>query len=376
MATSDLFPGALARMPDATASALMIWPSAEPAPPVRFVEGFELFETFARDAGADPAALAADLAALWDFVAAHPAVLASSETADAAARFLGNAIALAHPAATWRMTSEPEVGTSTRSVTVIGLVRTIVERPDQREPFLEMIASWPQADRDHQELSTLAQEDADVELVVPPVPFARPELALPEFVDDDGRVIDYGSRWAGGSPPDDAYSRVSHPVRFAPVLTVVEALVDHLETSYVVDVDRRDGEADARVVHLRPTTGAAITITISATGESVGIEAGALFQEIVPGCTCDACDESAESVADQLEETLLAIAAGGLREVFPVGRQRSLHTRILTADGGGRSSSGDPGPSLSPERLEHAAEILGRLADGWWPAWSLRDART
>lgn len=372
MATSDVFPGALARMPDAKESGLMIWSSADPAPPPRFVEGFERFETFARDAGADPAVLAADLAALWDFVAAHPAVLVSADTADAATRFLGNAIAVAHPAATWRMMSEPEVGTSTRSVTVVGLLRTIVERPDQREPFLEMIASWPQADRDDQELLALAQEDADVELVVPPEPFARPALALPEFVDDDGRVIGYGSRWADGSPPDDAYSRVSHPERFAPVLTVVEALVDYLETSYVVDVDRRDGESDARVVHLRPTTGAAITIT--ATAESVGIEAGALFRDIVPVCACDACDESAETVADQLEETLLAIAAGGLREVFPVGRQRSLHTRILTADGG-RSSSGDPGPSISPERLDRAAEILGRLADGWWPAWSLRDAR-
>jgi len=373
MATSDVFPGALARMPDAKESGLMIWSSADSAPPPRFVEGFERFETFARDAVADPAVLAADLAALWDFVAAHPAVLVSADTADAATRFLGNAIAVAHPAATWRMMSEPEVGTSTRSVTVVGLLRTIVERPDQREPFLEMIASWPQADRDDQELLALAQEDADVDLVVAPEPFVRPALALPEFVDDDGRVIGYGSRWAGGSPPDDAYSRVSHPERFAPVLTVVDALVDHLETWYDVDVDRRAGVSDARVVHLRPTTGAAITIT--ATAESVSIEAGALFRDLAPGCTCDACDETAETVADQLEETLLAIAAGGLREVFPVGQQRWLHTRILTADGGRRSSSGDPGPSLSPERLDDAAELLGRLPDGWWPAWTLRDAR-
>ena len=372
MATSDVFPGALGPMPDATASAMMIWPSVAPAPPPRFVDGFELFETFARDADADPAVLASDLAALWDFVTAHPDLLSSVETADAAARFLGNAIAVAHPGATWRMTSEPEVGTSTRSVTVVGLLRTIVERPEQREPFLEMIASWPQADRDDQELSTLAHEDADVDLVVAPVPFARPALAIPEFVDDDGRVIDYGSRWAGGSPPDDAYSRVSHPERFAPVLTVVDALVDHLETWYVVDVDRRAGESDARVVHLRPTTGAAITI--AATAESVSIEAGALFRDLAPGCTCDACDETAETVADQLEETLLAIAAGGLREVFPVGQQRWLHTRILTPDGGGRSSSGEPGPSLSPERLDDAAELLGHLRDGWWPAWSLRAA--
>ena len=365
-------------MPDVTAFATFMSPSSGPVRPPRFVEDFELFETFTRSAGADPAVLAGDLAALWDFVAAHADVIASPEMADAAARFLGNAIAVAHPAATWRMTSEPEVGTSTRSVTVVGLLRTIVERPDQRAPFLEMIASWPQADRDEQELSALAQEDAHVELVVAPVPFARPTLAIPEFLDDDGRVIDYGSRWEGGSPPEDSYSRVSHPERFAPVLSVVDALVEHLETWYDVDVEldveRRDGGADARVVHLRPTTGA--TITLTATTESVGIEAGALFRDIVPSCTCDACDESAESVADQLEETLLAIAAGGLREVFPVGDRRSLHSRILTADGGGRSSSGEPDPTLPRDRLDDAAELLEHLPDGWWPAWSLRSAQS
>ena len=41
--------------------------------------------------------------------------------------------------------------------------------------------------------------------------------------------------------------------RFAPVLSVVDALVDHLETWYA---DRRVGDAGAQIVHLRPTTGA------------------------------------------------------------------------------------------------------------------------
>jgi len=370
MATSDLFPGRLAPMPDATASATMIWPSAEPLPPARFVAGFEPFVSFARDAGADPAVLAGDVFALWDFVAAHAELLESGETADAAARFLGNTIAVAHPAATWRMTSEPEVGTSTLSIPVAGMLRTIVEHPEHREPFREMLASWPQTDRDDAELSALAHEDADVDFVVPPEHFARPALAIPEFVDDDGRVIDYGSRWAGGSPPEDAYSRVSHPERFAPVLSVVDALIDHLETWYLVDVDRRDAEPGTRVIHLRPTTGAPITVT--ATLESVDIEAGALFRDIVPGCTCDACDETAETVADQLEETLLSIAAGGLREAFPVGHRRWVHTRIRTADGTGRSSGGEPGPSVPLERLHEATELLAGLPGGWWPAWSLR----
>lgn len=370
MTTSDLFPGTLAPMPGATASATLIWPSVESVAPARFVEGFKPFAAFARDSGADPAVLATDLFALWDFIAAHAELLDAPEMTEAASRFLGNAIAVAHPAARWRMTSEPEVGTSAMSIPVAGVLRAIVEHPEQREAFREMLASWPQADRDDLESSALAHHEVDVDLVVAPMAFARPPLAIPEFFDDDGRVIDYGSRWAGGSPPDDAYSRVSHPERFAPVLSVVDALVEHLATWYVVDVDRRVSESGARVICLRPTTGATITLTVSA--ESVDIEAGALFRDRAPVCTCDACDETAESVADHLEQTLLAIAAGGLREVFPVGQRRWLHTRIHTPDGSGRSSGGQPDPAIPAKRLDEAADVLGRLPDGWWPAWTLR----
>ncbi|CAH0223204.1 hypothetical protein SRABI44_02868 [Microbacterium foliorum] len=366
-----LFPGPLAPMPDRTTIATMIWPNAAPTPPPRFVEGFEPFVAYARDAGADPAALAADPLALWDFVAAHAGLLEAPATAEAAARFLGNTIAVVHPAATWRMTSEPEVGTSVMSVPVTGLLRTMVEHPEHREPFRQMLASWPQADLDDQEDAALANEAVEVDLVTPPVPFVRPEIALPGFLDDDGRIIPYGSRWGGGPPPEDAYSRVSHLERFAPVATVVDALVAYLETWYAVAVDRRTDGSGSRIVHLRPTTGAPTTIASGATGEPLTIEAGVLFRDTVPGCTCDACDETAGSVADQLEETVLAIAAGGLREVFPVGRRRWLHTRIHTPDGTGRSSSGEPGPSLAAELLG-AEEVLRGLPDGWWPAWTLR----
>ncbi|MDF2509921.1 MAG: hypothetical protein K0Q52_3780, partial [Microbacterium sp.] len=348
---------------------MVIWPSTEPVLPPRFVEGFEPFETFTRDAGADPAALAADLVALWDFVAAHPELLDAPETAEAAVRFLGNAVAVAHPAATWRFTSEPEVGTSTIAIPVRGLLRAMAEHPEHREPFQEMLASWPQADRDAEELRSLRREEVDIDFVVAPVPFTRPALAVPDFVDDGGRVIHYGSRWPDGSPPEEAYSRVSHPERFAPVLSVVDALVGYLETWYDVDVDRRSEESGDRVFHLRPTTGP--TVTVTATPESVRIEAGALFRDVTPTCTCDACDETAESAADQIEETLLTIAAGGLREVFPVGQRRWLHTELRTPDGG-RRSSGGPDRSLSAERVDDAAGVLARLPDGWWPAWTLR----
>lgn len=135
MTTSDLFPGTLAPMPGATASATLIWPSVESVAPARFVEGFKPFAAFARDSDADPAVLATDLFALWDFIAAHAELLDAPEMTEAASRFLGNAIAVAHPAARWRMTSEPEVGTSAMSIPVAGVLRAIVEHPEQREAF-------------------------------------------------------------------------------------------------------------------------------------------------------------------------------------------------------------------------------------------------
>ena len=370
---SDVFRGPLSEMPDASRGSL-IWPSAPAPRPPRFVTGFELFARFARDTGEDPAVLAEDLAALWAFLAEHPPILSAPEMATSAARFLGNTITTAHPGATWRMTNEPEVGTSTRSIPVEGLIRMIVEHPDRREAFLDEIASWPQADQDDAELSSIANEPAAVDLVPAPVPFARPPLPAQTFLDAEGQVIHYGSRWGDESPPEDAYSRETHPERFAPVLSVVDALIDHLETWYVVDVERRTDDVGTPVTHLRPSTGA--PITLRSTDGGIVVEAGALFRQRMPGCTCDACDETAETVADRLEETVLAIAAGGLREVFPIGRQRWMHTRILNLDGGGGSSSGAPDPSLSSERLDAAAKDLGRLRDGWWPAWTLRPGRS
>ncbi len=312
-------------MPGATASATLIWPSVESVAPARSWRASSPSRPSHAIPVQTPPSSRPDLFTLWDFIAAHAELLDAPEMTEAASRFLGNAIAVAHPAARWRMTSEPEVGTSAMSIPVAGVLRAIVEHPEQRERFERCSPPGPRPTATTWRSSALAHHEVDVDLVVAPMAFARPPLAIPEFFDDDGRVIDYGSRWAGGSPPDDAYSRVSHPERFAPVLSVVDALVEHLATWYVDDVDRRVSESGARVMCLRPTTGATITLTVSA--ESVDIEAGALFRDRAPVCTCDACDETAESVADHLEQTLLAIAAGGLREVFPVGQRRWLHTR-------------------------------------------------
>ena len=42
--------------------------------------------------------------------------------------------------------------------------------------------------------------------------------------------------------------------------------------------------------------------------------AGPVAEFVFPGCACDACDETAEPVADDLVATVFAVVAGHLRQ--------------------------------------------------------------
>ncbi|MEV8171832.1 DUF6226 family protein [Microbacterium sp. NPDC077486] len=370
--SSAVFPGPFGPIPEAGAAAILWMPSPAEAPrPVRFVDGFEPFADFLRGLGIDPALLADDLAATWDVVAARPEILDRPDLAAAAARFVGNVIAVVHPAATWRMTSEPEIGTNTLSIPVAGLVQGMVQQPDQRDAFLQMLASWEQDDIDDEEMRALSAEDsAPAVVVVPARAYVRPALPPLTFHDDRGEVIRYGRRWPDGIAPEESYSRESHPERFAPLLLVVDALVEHLSREYEVEARRESGEDGTERVVLEPARGARVVIT--PTVPSVSVEAGAHFHAIVPSCICDACDETAETAADELERILLSVAAGGFREKYPVGRRAWLYTEIRSPDGERRESSSGPAPEMPAKARERTAALLRGLDDGWWPAWPLR----
>lgn len=368
----DVFPGPVGAPPGAASAILSFGPLTAAPGPVRFIEGFESFADLVEREGAVPTELAEDFPALWRFIAEHPIIADSAALAESAARFLGNAIAVLHPAATWRATPDLEVGTNTRSIPVAGLLQGILTHPERLDDFREMLASWEQDDLDDQEMQALTRDLPEPALIVPPVEYRRPTLPIHEYADDEGHIIRYGSRWAGGAPPEDAYSRESHPERFEPLRLVVDALVDHLRSGYETEVREEGGPEGARRIVLEPPTGAPIALT--ETGPGVQVEAGALFRAIIPSCTCDACDETAESAADELERTLRAIAAGGLRERYPVGRRAWQLTQLVSLGGEGRSSSSGAAPELPEEVREQKAAVLRDLDDGWWPAWPLRAA--
>lgn len=157
--------------------------------------------------------------------------------------------------------------------------------------------------------------------------YTRPFIEALKFRDESGMVIDYGNRWANlDGPPDDMYSVIDHPERFAPLQTVAAAVVDYLTENYDVDVEEGyhllagyphapDIENIARVVRLTPRSEYAAPITfVWTTDPAIRIYAGVLFDASYPSCSCIACDERWNECADELEEQTFSIVAGGLSE--------------------------------------------------------------
>ena len=212
--------------------------------------------------------------------------------------------------------------------------------------------------------------------------YVRPELPRQVFHDASGAVIDYGNRWAdrpGRLPPDDMYSVVTHPERFAPLHTVADALIAHLAETYAVtvvedpsvasDLLRRVDDA-VRAVRLVPDNpdGAPLTVVYTAF-PGVIVHAGLLHDFVFPDCGCDACDESVESAAEEMERLVLAVAAGDYAETVNNDAGTWIGYELGDAENMRRGRR-----MATPEELERVAaaarERFRALPRGWqpWPA--------
>jgi Family of unknown function (DUF6226) len=93
-------------------------------------------------------------------------------------------------------------------------------------------------------------------------------------------------------------------------------------------------------VRVTPRSAATASLTTVLTAyPRVIVHAGLLHDFSFPGCGCDGCDETAESEAERLEMLVLAVAADGYSERYPLGSRRWIKYGLTALDGS--ASEGD-----------------------------------
>lgn len=204
--------------------------------------------------------------------------------------------------------------------------------------------------------------------------YRRPAIEPVVFRDDDGAAIAYGERWGSESPPSDSYSVVSNAERFRPLRRIADALIAALADEYVVTVEddlsaasdlMHDRDDVVRAVRITPDDPTSASLTFVCTSfPSVIVHAGLLHDFLYPVCGCDACDETWEHLADELEWDVRAVIDGGYSERAGANGEGF---RLVGSDG---SRSGSGGESSTQARTDAAARTLSTIDA--WSAWQKR----
>jgi hypothetical protein len=130
--------------------------------------------------------------------------------------------------------------------------------------------------------------------------------------------------WGPDGPPEDAYSRVTEPERFAPLHPFALDLLNQLQRKY--RVDRSENPLPSFDIAPNLAVRPAITLTPQNAPSAAAIEVvftnfpglivrfGRAHLERFPDCGCDACDETFEDQAEGLKWRLSQVAAGRYRE--------------------------------------------------------------
>jgi len=210
-------------------------------------------------------------------------------------------------------------------------------------------------------------------------PYVRPAIPAQEFRDAEGNVIPYGERWGTDGPPDDTYTVLTHPERFQPLHDVARALIGYLERAYDVtvsedpallaDLSERYVRANA-ATRLTPANPRAASITVVFTDlPGIVLMAGVLLEEPLPVCGCDACDDSAEALADDLEWRVFAVVEGGFAERVTRGLRTRVSHRFERSDGY-RGGEGLAAAGTTRKKMSAARARLAPLDGGRWEPWS------
>jgi Family of unknown function (DUF6226) len=196
--------------------------------------------------------------------------------------------------------------------------------------------------------------------------YTRPTIKTREFRDEFGAVIRYGTRWTG-PPPDDSYSRVRNPERFAPLQTIADALIDHLRATYRAKITPSTTSAGTKLVAVTPEHADAAPLVFRFTDfPGVKIGAGVRYNAAFPACGCDACDETWDDGADDMERLVFAATAGRFSERvnLPGDQNATVEYRIETLSGAGRSGVThvvEPDPGLRVDAARSAGRALAAV---------------
>ncbi len=131
--------------------------------------------------------------------------------------------------------------------------------------------------------------------------------------------------WGPDGPPENAYSRVTAPERFPPLVDWTLDLLARLEAGYAVvreddfglDPELERMAVTKPTVRLAPRRDGAAPVVVAFTHcEHAGVHVrfGRFHVEPFPECGCDACDETAEENFELLRETVEAAVAGEFKE--------------------------------------------------------------
>ena len=136
--------------------------------------------------------------------------------------------------------------------------------------------------------------------------------------------------WSGEGPPEEAYSRVTEPERFAPLHDWALETVARLQSDYevaLVDSDSMDlclerSPLSRPTIKLTPLQDSGAPLTIAFTDfPGLAVRVGRWVTEWYPSCGCDACDEMPEGAFQEFTTLLECVVTAGFRESLYLPRR-------------------------------------------------------
>lgn len=155
--------------------------------------------------------------------------------------------------------------------------------------------------------------------------------------------------WGMEGPPEEAYSRLTEPERFMPMLEWALEVVARLEQEYEVTREEGDGmdaELEYRAlarptIKLTPLLASCAPFTIALNDfPGLAVRAGRWGTDWFPSCGCDACDEMPDEEFERFEMLLSAVVAGRFRESLSLGPNGEGWSQVEHWSDRGFSSSG------------------------------------